>query len=87
MEKIYLLIFFIVGSVMGSFYYVVATRLSKGESIVKPASHCDKCGHVLKWYENIHRNSGYRQEMYDYAKENLQFHELVSQIRDKLNQG
>lgn len=38
---------------MGSFYHVIATRLSKGNSIVKPASHCDKCGHVLKWYELI----------------------------------
>jgi len=53
MEKIYLIIFFIFGSVMGSFYHVLATRLSNGLSIVKPASHCDKCKHVLKWYELI----------------------------------
>ena len=38
---------------MGSFYYVVATRLSKGLSIIKPASHCENCNHVLKWYELI----------------------------------
>ena len=42
---------------------------------------------VIKWYEDVHRNPGYRQEMYDYAKENLQFHELAEQIRDKLKQG
>lgn len=53
MEKIYLLIFFIFGSVMGSFYHVIATRLSKGGSIVSPASHCEKCQHQLKWYELI----------------------------------
>lgn len=53
MDKIYLLIFFIFGSIMGSFYHVVATRLSKGRSIIKPGSHCERCGHVLKWYENI----------------------------------
>jgi len=53
MEKIYLLIFFIFGSIMGSFYHVVATRVSKGKSIIKPGSHCDRCGHMLKWYENI----------------------------------
>ena len=53
MEKLYLIIFFIFGSVMGSFYHVLATRLSNGLSIVKPASHCDKCKHVLKWYELI----------------------------------
>jgi prepilin signal peptidase PulO-like enzyme (type II secretory pathway) len=53
MEKLYLIIFFIFGSVMGSFYHVIATRLSNGLSIVKPASHCDKCKHILKWYELI----------------------------------
>lgn len=53
METIYLIIFFVLGSIMGSFYYVVATRLSKGESIISPPSHCDSCGHRLKWYENI----------------------------------
>ncbi len=53
MEKLYLIIFFIFGSIMGSFYYVVATRLSKELSIIKPASHCEKCNHKLKWYELI----------------------------------
>jgi len=53
MEKIYLIIFFIVGSVMGSFYHVIATRLSNGQSIIKPSSHCEKCNHKLKWYELI----------------------------------
>ena len=38
---------------MGSFYHVVATRLSCGESIVSPPSHCIKCNHKLSWYENI----------------------------------
>ncbi|MBQ2872487.1 MAG: prepilin peptidase [Bacilli bacterium] len=53
MEKLYLIIFFIFGSIMGSFYHVIATRLSNGLSIVKPASHCEKCKHQLKWYELI----------------------------------
>ena len=53
MEKLYLVIFFILGSVMGSFFHVLATRLSKGLSIIKPASHCEKCKHELKWYELI----------------------------------
>ena len=44
---------FIIGSVMGSFYHVVATRLSNDESIVLPSSHCPRCNHPLKWYENI----------------------------------
>ena len=53
MEKLYLIIFFIFGSVMGSFYHVIATRLSNGLSIIKPASHCEKCKHTLRWYELI----------------------------------
>lgn len=53
METLYLFIFFIFGSVMGSFYHVLATRLSKGLSIIKPPSHCEKCNHELKWFELI----------------------------------
>jgi len=53
MEKLYLIIFFIFGSIMGSFYHALATRLSNGLSIVKPASHCENCKHTLKWYELI----------------------------------
>ena len=53
MEIYYLIIFFILGTVMGSFYHVVATRLSKDESIISPGSHCNNCNHKLKWYENI----------------------------------
>lgn len=53
MEKLFLVLFFIFGSVMGSFYHVVATRLSKDESIIFPGSHCVNCNHKLKWYENI----------------------------------
>ena len=45
--------FFIIGAVMGSFFHVVATRLSNDKSIIKPGSHCPKCNHYLKWYENI----------------------------------
>lgn len=53
MEVYYLCLFFILGTIMGSFYHVVATRLSNEESIVKPGSHCPRCNHFLKWYENI----------------------------------
>lgn len=53
MEKLYLCLFFIIGCVMGSFYHVIATRVSTGGSIIKPASHCTKCKHTLRWYELI----------------------------------
>ena len=38
---------------MGSFYNVLGLRIVKKESIIKPKSHCEKCGHVLSWYELI----------------------------------
>ena len=54
MPEIYFIImFFIFGCVMGSFYHVVATRISKEESIITPPSHCNNCNHKLSWYENI----------------------------------
>ena len=53
MEYLYLTIFFVFGSVMGSFYHVIASRLSKGKSIISPPSHCENCNHYLKWYELI----------------------------------
>ena len=44
---------FILGLMFGSFFNVVGMRLSNNESIVFPGSHCEKCNHKLKWYENI----------------------------------
>ena len=38
---------------MGSFYNVLGVRIVKKESIIKPHSHCEKCGHVLEWFEMI----------------------------------
>ena len=47
------IIFFIFGLIFGSFFQVVGLRLPKGESIIKPASHCTSCDKKLKWYELI----------------------------------
>lgn len=47
------IIFFIFGLIFGSFFQVVGLRLPKGESIIKPASHCTNCDKQLKWYELI----------------------------------
>ncbi len=38
---------FITGTVFASFIHLYATRLMRGESIVKPRSHCPTCNHVL----------------------------------------
>lgn len=53
MEVYFLTVFFILGTVLGSFYHVVGTRLPEEKSIVNPPSHCPKCKHRLKWYELI----------------------------------
>lgn len=43
----------LLGLVLGSFYNVCIHRYLTGQSVVLPASHCPKCGHVLAWWENI----------------------------------
>lgn len=48
-----LIYLFIVGLFLGSFYNVVALRLSNNESIIFPGSHCLNCNHKLSWYELI----------------------------------
>ena len=53
MDVLYLIMFFILGLVFGSFFNVLALRIPVKESIINPSSHCDKCGHRLKWYELI----------------------------------
>jgi leader peptidase (prepilin peptidase)/N-methyltransferase len=46
-------IIFIIGACVGSFLNVCIYRLPKGESVIRPSSHCPNCNHRLKWYENI----------------------------------
>lgn len=47
MDCLMFLCFFMFGAIFGSFYYVVAWRIPKGESIVYPPSHCPNCNHRL----------------------------------------
>ncbi|MFW6125275.1 MAG: prepilin peptidase, partial [Pirellulales bacterium] len=41
------------GAVVGSFLNVVVYRLPQGESLVHPPSRCPKCGHPIRWYDNV----------------------------------
>jgi leader peptidase (prepilin peptidase)/N-methyltransferase len=41
------------GLLIGSFLNVVIHRLPLDQSVVKPRSSCPKCGHMIRWYENI----------------------------------
>lgn len=53
MTILYLIIFFIFGSLMGSFLTVIGLRLPKNENFTTTHSHCDSCGHILYLYEMI----------------------------------
>ena len=53
MEILYTIYFFIFGTILGSFYNVVGYRLPRGESLIKPRSHCTNCNHVLTPIELI----------------------------------
>jgi len=47
MDLLYVISFFLLGTIMGSFYNVVGYRIPKGESLLYPPSHCTKCNHKL----------------------------------------
>ncbi len=51
MRIAYLALVFIMGTIFGSFFNVIIYRLPKGESILKPPSHCPKCNAPLRWYD------------------------------------
>lgn len=41
------------GLAFGSFLNVCIARIPEGESIILPRSHCPRCGHAIRWYDNI----------------------------------
>jgi leader peptidase (prepilin peptidase)/N-methyltransferase len=41
------------GAAVGSFINVVVWRLPREESIIRPPSHCPRCGTRLAWFENL----------------------------------
>ncbi len=44
---------FAFGACVASFLNVVIWRVPRGESIVRPPSHCPNCGAAIRWYQNI----------------------------------
>ena len=44
---------FVLGAAVGSFLNVLIHRLPEEKSIVLPASHCPKCRHAIRLYDNI----------------------------------
>ena len=53
MDYLYAIYFFILGTILGSFYNVVGYRLPRGESLITPRSHCPNCNHELTALELI----------------------------------
>jgi leader peptidase (prepilin peptidase)/N-methyltransferase len=45
--------FAVAGAAVGSFLNVLICRIPEGQSIVFPSSHCPKCRHPIRFYDNI----------------------------------
>lgn len=53
MDALILILITVLGLCVGSFLNVLILRIPAGEEFVKTPSHCMKCGHPLRWSENI----------------------------------
>ena len=53
MSILYLIIFFLLGLVMGSFYTVIGLRLPKHENFITNRSYCDSCKHELSFLDMV----------------------------------
>ncbi len=53
MMDVYIIVFFIFGTIIGSFLNVVIYRLPREKSVISPPSSCPECGKKIRWYENI----------------------------------
>lgn len=53
MIVLYLIIFFLFGLFMGSFYTVVGSRFPKNENFIMSRSYCDHCHHKLSFFDMI----------------------------------
>ena len=49
----FFIVFFILGSIWGSFSNVCIHRLPKDQSVTFSRSHCPKCKNTIRWYDNI----------------------------------
>src|SRR5690554_1009399 len=43
----------LLGFLIGSFLNVVVWRLPRGESLSHPGSACPRCGHPIRWFDNV----------------------------------
>jgi leader peptidase (prepilin peptidase)/N-methyltransferase len=52
-SEFWVVVFFVFGTMVGSFLNVVIHRMPLGQSIVSPPSHCPHCKYSIPWYLNI----------------------------------
>lgn len=53
MTEVAIVLSCVLGLAVGSFLNVVVWRVPRGESVVRPASHCPRCGHMVRSRDNI----------------------------------
>ena len=53
MDPLIATIVFVFGLVFGSFLNVCIYRLPREQSVVAPRSACPRCGHLIRWYDNV----------------------------------
>lgn len=53
MELYYIIVFFVAGTVLGSFFNVVGLRLPKKITFTNDRSYCPNCNHQLRWFELV----------------------------------
>ena len=53
LDTFFLILSFVLGSMIGSFLNVCICRLPENQSVIKPRSRCPKCGAGIAWYDNI----------------------------------
>lgn len=51
--SVYAVFSFVFGSCLGSFLNVCIWRIPLGESVVIVPSHCPKCNHKIRWFDNV----------------------------------
>jgi leader peptidase (prepilin peptidase)/N-methyltransferase len=52
-DPVILALVFLFGITFGSFFNVLIYRLPTGKSLLKPPSHCPKCGQSIRFYDNV----------------------------------
>ena len=49
----WLIVAFILGTIVGSFLNVVIARMPMEKSLIWPGSRCGSCFQAIRWYDNI----------------------------------